>query len=99
MKTCRFTATLFVLVVVSMVAVGPVTVGLAARQTVTLKNADVVGAGATFPAPLYQRWIEEFVKQSPGFTIYYDAVGSGAGTQRFMAQAVDFGASDSGHER
>jgi phosphate transport system substrate-binding protein len=95
MKRCRSTAVLFVLVVVSMVAAGPVSVGLAASGSVTLKNADLVGAGATFPAPLYQRWIEEFAKQSPGFTIYYDAVGSGAGTKRFMAQEVDFGASDS----
>jgi phosphate transport system substrate-binding protein len=67
----------------------------AARETITLENADVVGAGATFPAPLYQSWIKAFAKQDPGFTLFYDAVGSGSGTKRFMAREVDFGASDS----
>jgi phosphate transport system substrate-binding protein len=71
-----------------------VAAGMAATGKVTLENADVVGAGATFPAPLYQRWISEFTAQDAGFNIYYDAVGSGAGTKRFMAQKVDFGASD-----
>jgi phosphate transport system substrate-binding protein len=73
---------------------GSVAAEVAATGKVTLENADVVGAGATFPAPLYQRWISEFT-QGAGFSIYYDAVGSGAGTKRFMAQEVDFGASDS----
>jgi phosphate transport system substrate-binding protein len=73
---------------------GSVAAGMAATGKVTLENADVVGAGATFPAPLYQRWISEFTARDAGFSIYYDAVGSGAGTKRFMAQAVDFGASD-----
>lgn len=69
--------------------------GFAAKGQITQDNADLVGAGATFPDPLYQRWIKEFAKVQPGFTIYYDAVGSGAGTKRFMAGTVDFGASDS----
>jgi phosphate transport system substrate-binding protein len=66
----------------------------AAKEKVNLNNADIVGAGATFPAPLYQRWVKEFTKNS-GFTLFYDAVGSGAGTKRFIAEEVDFGASDS----
>lgn len=67
---------------------------LAAKVPVRPK-ADIVGAGATFPAPLYQRWIKEFSAISPGFTLSYDAVGSGEGSRRFMAEQVDFGASDS----
>lgn len=66
-----------------------------AASKVTIDNADIVGAGATFPAPLYQRWISEFGKTHNEFSLYYDAVGSGAGTKRFMAGMVDFGASDS----
>ncbi len=66
-----------------------------AAQDVTQAKADIVGAGATFPAPLYQRWIKEFSAASPGFTVSYDAVGSGEGIKRFLADQIDFGASDS----
>jgi phosphate transport system substrate-binding protein len=52
------------------------------------------GAGATFPAPLYKKWIEVYTKQNPGTAIDYAVVGSGEGTVRFLAHAVDFGASD-----
>ena len=54
------------------------------------------GAGATFPAPLYEKWIQAYRQRVPGVTISYDAVGSGEGQRRFLADAVDFGASDSG---
>jgi phosphate transport system substrate-binding protein len=54
----------------------------------------VRGAGATFPAPLYDAWIKRFTQQHPEVTLVYDAVGSGEGQRRFLAQAVDFGASD-----
>ena len=52
------------------------------------------GAGATFPAPLYEKWLAEYHKRHPEVQLRYDAVGSGAGILRFMAWAVDFGASD-----
>ncbi|MBL8259328.1 MAG: phosphate ABC transporter substrate-binding protein PstS [Candidatus Competibacteraceae bacterium] len=52
------------------------------------------GAGATFPAPLYRKWIEVYGKAQPAVTIDYDAVGSGEGVKRFLANTVDFGASD-----
>lgn len=52
------------------------------------------GAGATFPAPLYLKWIEVFRRQQPGLAIAYDVVGSGEGQRRFIAGDVDFGASD-----
>ena len=54
----------------------------------------VRGAGATFPAPLYEKWITTFRKQNPDLAITYDVVGSGEGQKRFLANAVDFGASD-----
>jgi phosphate transport system substrate-binding protein len=52
------------------------------------------GAGATFPAPLYARWIEEFAKAHAEVAIEYDAVGSGEGVSRLIVGAVDFAASD-----
>lgn len=56
--------------------------------------ARLSGAGASFPAPLYQRWFSEYNKQNPGVQVSYQSVGSGAGVKQFMAQTVDFGASD-----
>lgn len=53
------------------------------------------GAGATFPAPLYKKWIAEYGKLDPKVVIDYRDVGSGEGTRRFLDRAVDFGASDS----
>ena len=52
------------------------------------------GAGATFPAPLYQRWMEVYQKEHPGVSLSYDAVGSGEGVSRFIGGTVDFGATD-----
>ena len=52
------------------------------------------GAGATFPAPLYQRWGVEYNKVHPGVQVNYQSVGSGAGVKNFTAGVVDFGASD-----
>lgn len=60
------------------------------------------GAGATFPAPLYENWFAAYEKQHPAVAITYEAVGSGAGVKRFVGRSndltaddlVDFGASD-----
>lgn len=52
------------------------------------------GAGATFPAPLYQRWAVEYNKLHPEVQVNYQAVGSGAGVKNFTQGVVDFGASD-----
>ena len=51
------------------------------------------GAGATFPAPLYQRWFQDY-SNSTGNQVNYQAVGSGAGVRQFKAGTTDFGASD-----
>ena len=51
------------------------------------------GAGATFPAPIYQRWFNDYSKSS-GNRVNYQSVGSGAGIRQFIAGTVDFGASD-----
>jgi phosphate transport system substrate-binding protein len=52
------------------------------------------GAGATFPAPVYQKWFDEYAKVDPSVRINYQAIGSGAGVQQIIAETVDFGASD-----
>jgi len=58
--------------------------------------ADVTlqGTGATFPAPLYQRWFTEYNKLHPEVQINYQALGSGAGVKQFQEGLVNFGASD-----
>ena len=57
-------------------------------------NVSISGAGATFPAPLYQRWFADYNKANPGTQISYQSVGSGAGIEQFLAGTVDFGATD-----
>jgi len=61
---------------------------------VTGQAQQISGAGATFPAPLYQRWGVEFNKVQPGIQVNYQSVGSGAGVKNFIQGVVDFGASD-----
>jgi phosphate transport system substrate-binding protein len=62
---------------------------VAADDAVTLQ-----GAGATFPAPLYERWFAEYNKLHPNVQVNYQALGSGAGIKNFQQNLVDFGASD-----
>jgi len=57
-------------------------------------SVSLLGAGATFPAPLIQQWTVEYNKLNPSVTINYNAIGSGAGIQQITAKTVDFGASD-----
>lgn len=51
------------------------------------------GAGATFPAPIYQRWFAELSRTTDS-KVNYQSVGSGAGIRQFIAGTVDFAASD-----
>ncbi|HEV7906340.1 MAG TPA: phosphate ABC transporter substrate-binding protein PstS [Pyrinomonadaceae bacterium] len=52
------------------------------------------GAGATFPMPIYQKWLSEYGKVNPKAKIDYQSIGSGGGIQQIQSQTVDFGASD-----
>ncbi len=54
----------------------------------------LTGAGASFPAPLYQGWFVELNKVVPNLQVNYQSVGSGAGVEQFSSETVDFGASD-----
>jgi phosphate transport system substrate-binding protein len=61
----------------------------------TQLSADLLGAGASFPAPLYQEWIGEYMTNvQPGVSINYQSIGSGGGVEQFIGQQTDFGASD-----
>jgi phosphate transport system substrate-binding protein len=55
--------------------------------------ADITGAGATFPAPIYTKWAEAYKAQT-GIGLNYQAIGSGGGIKQIKAKTVDFGASD-----
>jgi len=65
---------------------------LLAAITVTA-NAQVTGAGATFPAPVYAKWAEHYNKAT-GIQINYSAIGSSGGIKQIDKQTVDFGATD-----
>ena len=55
--------------------------------------AEITGAGATFPYPVYAKWAEAY-KASTGIGMNYQSIGSGAGIAQIKAKTVDFGASD-----
>jgi phosphate transport system substrate-binding protein len=52
------------------------------------------GAGATFPKPIYEKWVSEYQKINPDVRINYQANGSGAGQKAILENTSDFGASD-----
>ncbi len=55
--------------------------------------ADITGAGATFPYPIYAKWADAYKKQT-GIGMNYQSIGSGGGIAQIKAKTVDFGASD-----
>ena len=57
-------------------------------------SVSLQGAGATFPNPLYQKWLSEYGKANPNVKIDYQSIGSGGGIKQLKEQTVDFGASD-----
>ncbi len=58
-------------------------------------KAQLTGAGATFPAPLYTRWFSDYKASiAPGVEVNYQAIGSGGGVKQITEKTVDFGASD-----
>src|SRR5258706_8744184 len=55
--------------------------------------ADITGAGATFPYPIYAKWAEAY-KARTGNNLNYQSIGSGGGIRQIQNKTVDFGASD-----
>ncbi|WP_066381493.1 MULTISPECIES: phosphate ABC transporter substrate-binding protein PstS [unclassified Anabaena] len=74
-------------VVASAVTLTPIFTATAQAQTLN-------GAGATFPAPLYERYAREVRKKHPELKINYQGIGSGGGIRQTIAGTVDFGGSD-----
>src|SRR5678816_4258771 len=60
---------------------------------VNVHAADIIGAGATFPYPIYAKWAEAY-KAKTGQGMNYQSIGSGGGIAQIKAKTVDFGASD-----
>ena len=69
-------------------------VGLAAAFTIsTAQAADISGAGATFPYPIYAKWADAYKKET-GVGLNYQSIGSGGGIKQIEAKTVTFGATD-----
>jgi phosphate transport system substrate-binding protein len=66
--------------------------GLALTGTIAAA-ADISGAGATFPYPIYAKWADAYKKET-GVGLNYQSIGSGGGIKQIKAKTVTFGASD-----
>ncbi len=65
-----------------------------ATAGVAAQNAQINGAGATFPYPIYSKWFAEYNKLHPEVQINYQSIGSGGGIRQITNQTVFFGATD-----
>jgi phosphate transport system substrate-binding protein len=61
--------------------------------TLPASAADITGAGATFPYPIYAKWADAYKKET-GIGLNYQSIGSGGGIKQIKAKTVTFGASD-----
>jgi phosphate transport system substrate-binding protein len=66
---------------------------IAAATTVSANAADISGAGATFPYPIYAKWADAYKKET-GVGLNYQSIGSGGGIKQIQNKTVTFGASD-----
>jgi phosphate transport system substrate-binding protein len=66
---------------------------IAATSTISALAADITGAGATFPYPIYAKWADAYKKET-GVGLNYQSIGSGGGIKQIEANTVTFGASD-----
>ena len=69
------------------------TTAAAIAMAASAHAADITGAGATFPYPIYAKWAEAY-KAKTGQGMNYQSIGSGGGIAQIKAKTVDFGASD-----
>ncbi len=67
---------------------------LGTQFTALAQQVTLSGAGATFPQPLYERYIREMRKVHPNIKVNYQSIGSGGGVKQTISGTVDFGASD-----
>jgi phosphate transport system substrate-binding protein len=73
---------------------------LMSAMSLSVAHADLKlnGSGASFPAPIYNKWFKDYSKQTDGVRIDYQSKGSGAGIRDFINETVDFAASDAAME-
>src|SRR5436190_23466089 len=69
-------------------------VGLLAAGCLGASVVRLQGGGATFPNPLYRRWVAEFQTLHPGVKIDYQSIGSGGGIKGITEKTFDFAGSD-----
>jgi phosphate transport system substrate-binding protein len=74
-------------------ATGLILAAAAAVATAAVRAADISGAGATFPYPIYSKWADAYKRQT-GVGLNYQSIGSGGGIKQIKAKTVTFGASD-----
>ncbi|HEX4880554.1 MAG TPA: phosphate ABC transporter substrate-binding protein PstS [Limnobacter sp.] len=74
--------------IATVISAGALALGVSAANA-----AEITGAGATFPAPIYSKWADAYNKET-GNKVNYQSIGSGGGIKQITAKTVDFGASD-----
>ena len=72
---------------------GTIAIALVAVAPITAQAAEISGAGATFPYPIYAKWADAY-KTKTGISLNYQSIGSGGGIKQIISKTVDFGASD-----
>lgn len=70
-----------------------ISAGALALSMTSVNAAEITGAGASFPAPVYSKWADAYSKET-GNKVNYQSIGSGGGIKQITAKTVDFGASD-----
>lgn len=78
--------------VIGTLACGLALAATGCSTTSSTSTSTLNGAGASFPAPIYQRWFQDM--SSKGVRVNYQSVGSGAGVRQLISRTVDFAASD-----
>src|SRR5579875_3221927 len=74
-------------------ALGGLALGASLLASGTAQAAEISGAGATAPAPIYMKWAEAY-RHATGVGLNYQPIGSGGGIKQIEAKTVEFGASD-----
>lgn len=67
-------------------------------SSVLAQAAEITGAGASFPAPVYSKWAADYQKQTSN-KVNYQSIGSSGGVRQVLAKTVDFGASDAAQSK
>ncbi len=72
---------------------GAIVIASVSAAPIAAQAAEISGAGATFPYPIYAKWADAY-KTKTGISLNYQSIGSGGGIKQIISKTVDFGASD-----